>query len=324
MAGQDETLKEDDIEIIEVAALPTEAEIAARAAGADTQEASTDGDHDEDEGEDDVRLGEDHSQDGDTDAVREARRQKQRDRKRSQKEARDRTLRDLDAANRRLSEYEARIARLEGATVTSSLGAIDDKLSSAKAQLASLDGIIARAIEAGNGDDVVEAQRLRDSTRDFMASLETQKVALKAPAAPTQDPRIASLANQWKTDNSHWYDGTSEDSRIANAIEAGLAGEGFDPGTVVYWQELTKRTARRLGVADAAPAREEPRQQQQRREPPPMGSSREHAPASTRTEVYVTPERKQAMQDAGIWDDPVRRARVLKEYAEHDRNRRAG
>jgi hypothetical protein len=52
-----------------------------------------------------------------------------------------------------------------------------------------------------------------------------------------------------------------------------------------------------------------------------MGTSREHAPPSTRrSEIYVTPERKAAMQEAGIWDDPVRRNRVLKEYREYDKS----
>ena len=45
-------------------------------------------------------------------------------------------------------------------------------------------------------------------------------------------------------------------------------------------------------------------------------------PASTRKGVYVTPERRQAMEDAGVWDDPVARNKYLKAYAEYDRNRR--
>ena len=51
-----------------------------------------------------------------------------------------------------------------------------------------------------------------------------------------------------------------------------------------------------------------------------MGGSRENVPASTRKEVYVTPERKQAMIDAGAWEDPVKRARMLKAYQAYDRN----
>ena len=41
---------------------------------------------------------------------------------------------------------------------------------------------------------------------------------------------------------------------------------------------------------------------------------------NTRNEVVVTPERKQAMMEAGAWDDPVARKRLLKAYQEYDRN----
>jgi len=41
------------------------------------------------------------------------------------------------------------------------------------------------------------------------------------------------------------------------------------------------------------------------------------APGSKK--VYVSAERVQAMKDAGYWDDPVMRQRMLKRYAEVDR-----
>ena len=58
----------------------------------------------------------------------------------------------------------------------------------------------------------------------------------------------------------------------------------------------------------------------EKKKAPPIGGTREHAPQSTRKEVSVTPERKQAMIDAGIWDDPVRRAKQIKAYQAYDRN----
>jgi hypothetical protein len=51
-----------------------------------------------------------------------------------------------------------------------------------------------------------------------------------------------------------------------------------------------------------------------------MGNTREHAPVSTKKEVYVTPARKQAMMDAGVWDDPVKRTQMLKAYQAYDKN----
>jgi hypothetical protein len=54
-----------------------------------------------------------------------------------------------------------------------------------------------------------------------------------------------------------------------------------------------------------------------------VGSGREHAPASTRKEIYVSPERKQALIEAGVWDDPVLRMKYVKRYAEYDRTNKA-
>ena len=36
-------------------------------------------------------------------------------------------------------------------------------------------------------------------------------------------------------------------------------------------------------------------------------------------EVYISPERKEALIEAGVWDDPVLRAKYVKRYSEYDR-----
>ena len=47
--------------------------------------------------------------------------------------------------------------------------------------------------------------------------------------------------------------------------------------------------------------------------------TRETVSGDGKRQIYVTPEQKQAMIDAGYWDDPVKRNRVLKRYAEQSR-----
>ena len=76
-------------------------------------------------------------------------------------------------------------------------------------------------------------------------------------------------------------------------------------------------------MADAFGEAEAPAQkgsERPRRKAPPTGQTREHAPQSTKREIYVTPERKQAMIEAGIWDDPVRRNQMLKAYQAYDKS----
>jgi hypothetical protein len=40
-------------------------------------------------------------------------------------------------------------------------------------------------------------------------------------------------------------------------------------------------------------------------------------------EVYIDPERKKAMQEAGVWDDPKLRQQMLKRYHQFDRDARS-
>jgi hypothetical protein len=149
------------------------------------------------------------------------------------------------------------------------------------------------------------------------------------------DDMTMHYAKEFIQDNP-WYDmqGKDEDSAIVLAIDGALMREGFKPDSEEYWDELRDRAARRLPErfkqterrndhGEERAAREEPRQQRQTRGGPTIGSGREHAPTSTRTEVYVSPERKQALIDAGVWDDPVLRQKYVKRYAEYDRNNRA-
>ena len=130
-------------------------------------------------------------------------------------------------------------------------------------------------------------------------------------AAAAPDPRVSSLAQEWMGANP-WYDpkGGNEDSAITNAIDTRLVAEGYNPASVEYWQELTNRLRNR--VAPAARTRKAPEGD--------ATPKKKAAPQSTKKEVYVTPDRKQAMIEAGYWDDPVKRNQMLKAYQAHDRN----
>jgi hypothetical protein len=126
-----------------------------------------------------------------------------------------------------------------------------------------------------------------------------------------------------------WYDaqGRDEDSAIVIAIDQSLAKEGFNPQSADYWDELRRRASKRLPERfdGDAPKRSSERSES-RREPrggPAVGSGREHAPTSTRKEIYISPERKQALIEAGVWDDPVLRNRYVARYAEYDRQNRS-
>lgn len=312
---------DDDIEIIEVATLPTEAEIAARTAPADQSSDEDDPDGDE-EGDEDRRLS-DENEDGADGAS--ANRNKRVKRRQAQKEARDRTLREVQLLKSQNEKFERELALLKGHALDNNTAQVDQRLNDAKETVRQAEVIMARAIEAGNGDDVAAALRMRDEAKDLERELTFSKGRIEAvrTAPPAADPRVTTLAGEWMSANP-WYDpkGTNEDSAITNAIDSRLVAEGYRPETPEYWEELTSRVKARL--SPGTPSRKNPKDANvdaapPRKDPPPMGSTREHVPPSTRKEVYVTPERKQAMIDAGIWEDAAKRNRMLKAYQAYDR-----
>ena len=283
-----------------------------------TEEEADDSDDDEDEG--DGRLG-DSEDDSDEEIASRSRsnvkRQKQRERQRRAKEHADRELSLLREQNDALLR---RVSVIEGNTLASNVNAIDQRIAQAQADVKQAEAIIARAVEAGNGDDVATAMRLRDEAQYEAQQLWQQKQQVEhvrqQHANPGPDPRVVNYAKEWM-DANPWYDpsGRDEDSAITKVIDNQLASEGYNPKDADYWHELTRRVAARIGDDGA-----ETRQSPNKRRAPPTGTTREHAPVSTKKEIYVTPERKQAMIDAGIWDDVPRRNQMLKAYQAYDKS----
>lgn len=277
-------------------------------------------DSDEDEYEGDGRLG-DSEDDSDEEIASRSRsnvkRQKQRERQRRAKEHADRELSLLREQNDALLR---RVSAIEGNTLASNVNAIDQRIAQAQADVKQAEAIIARAVEAGNGDDVATAMRLRDEAQYEAQQLWQQKQQVEhvrqQHANPGPDPRVVNYAKEWM-DANPWYDpsGRDEDSAITKVIDNQLAAEGYNPKDADYWHELTRRVAARIGD-DGAETRSSPN----KRRAPPTGTTREHAPVSTKKEIYVTPERKQAMIDAGIWDDIPRRNQMLKAYQAYDKS----
>jgi hypothetical protein len=309
----DTKLVEDDEELIPVDSPPEDDSRASDDADGDDGDDADDADDDGDE-----RLADsqdDHDEDV-ASSTNRTRRQKRREIRKRAKDNADRELRFLREQNDALLR---RVQAVEGSTLQNNVQSLDQRMQEAMREAQQAETIIARAIEAGNGDDVATAMRLRDEAKQrvqqFGYAKQQVETARQQAARPAPDPRVQTYAREWLEANP-WYDpnGRDEDSRITKAIDDGLTAAGYNPASSDYWHELTKRVASRIGSDDA------PRSTNPRRKAPPTGNSREHAPVSTKREVYVTPERKQAMMDAGVWDDPVARNKMLKAYQSYDKS----
>ena len=277
-----------------------------------------------DDGDDTVaKHSEDSGDDNDDErsAIRERRRKEKAERKERRDKAITRDKLELEFLRKRNDELERRVSVQETRAHQTDLYNIDAHVAQAQREVQMAETVIAKAVAAGNGDDVAQALRYRD---EAIAKVQQygqykQQFSAQQPAqAPAVDDMVMVHAKEFLEDNP-WYDmhGQDEASAVVLAIDQNLAKEGFDPRTEDYWDELRDRVARRLPdkMGKQAAAQRTPRGG------PAVGSGREHAPTSTRKEVYISPERKQALIDAGVWDDPVLRMKYVKRYAQYDREK---
>ena len=287
-------------------------------------------DDDDDDNQEDSRLSEDNE---DREELRRKRREEKAERAARRKQAIERDKTELNFLRQRNEALEKRMFQVEKTTVANTISGIDARIADTLAEVKAAERIMAHAIEAGNGADAAKALSIRDEAMKKVQQLQMHKHQHSEAAqqlqnqaqqvqAPGPDPDIASFAQEWVSKNS-WYDpnGKDEASKIVLAIDQSLVESGYNPKTEAYWRELDKRVAKRLpdvkGGGNYDDSQDDDRRGQRRG--PPVGSSRDQAPQSSRREVYISPERKQAMIDAGVWEDTVLRQRYLKQYAKWDR-----
>lgn len=280
-------------------------------------------DDDEDDGGEDERLAQSDDDHEDDVVANSANRERRRKRREIQKRAREAAQLELQQLRNTVATLTQRVAATESHAVATNVQTLAQRLQQAQAEVQQAERIIAAATEAGNGQDVVAAMRIRDAAMDQARQLEYTKqqfeqqrtVVEQAPAVPQVNPTVVSYAKQWMEANP-WYDPQARDadSALTKDIDAQLVRDGFRPDSREYWEELTARVADAIG-GDEGSSRPAAKP---RRKAPPTGNTREHVPQSTKKEIYVTPERKQAMIEAGVWDDPVRRQSMLKAYQAFD------
>ena len=144
------------------------------------------------------------------------------------------------------------------------------------------------------------------------------KQNVKAP-----DPRLQQYAAKWMGKND-WYDpqGKDPDSRVALTIDNALAEEGWDPTTAEYWEELDNRLQRYL--PHVYNASNTPKTPIRRPKTVVTSSGRESASTLKPGEFRLSPDRVRAIKEAGMWDNVELRNKMVKKYAEYDRQQKRG
>lgn len=299
-------------------------------------------DQQEAEGETDERVG--HAEDEDDDDAVEGetadqkRERRRRERKhRREKDARLRRevnyLRDRnEALERKFSQTLQRVDQHEVLSIDQRIGGIDSQIRQAES-------IHAQAIANQDGEAATEALRIRDELvagkNKLLQAKErratTTEEQSRPQTAPRVDTEVASQAQAWMKRNA-WFDGSlgDETSHLVKVMEDRLSHEGdYDPRDPEYWNELDRRIARRFpDLKKRATVRddddddggevEESRPAPKKKPSGPKFSVGGRERALGKNEVYIDAERRRAMEDAGVWDDPVLRDRYLKAYQRYD------
>ncbi len=267
--------------------------------------------------------GGDEDRPGDSDAVREARRARRRAKKelvRRTNEEKDQRLQMLQRQNQELME---RLSVVERKTHSSDLARLDKAIEDETLRFRYYTQKMQEATAAGDGKAFTDAQEAWYETRrkiEAMNGLKQRAAQATQQQQGAANPKVTRLANDWMSRND-WYDpaANDEDTAIAKVIDGKLAQEGWDPGSAEYWDELDRRLQKRLphrytDSVDDHSRRSRPRSVV-------TGSGREVGGGSSRQTFVLSPEQVRAMKDAGMWDDPQSRARMIKRYAQEARSR---
>jgi hypothetical protein len=265
--------------------------------------------------------GEDHPDD--TLAIREARRAKRRYKKEIAKATSNEKEAQLNLLRRQNEALMERLAIVERKTHSADLARIDKAIEDQELRLQYAKMKMSEAMQASDGDAFNKAQEMWDETRTAIRDLKGFKEAQVRPQQTNNipDPKVQRNASDWMERNP-WYNpnGGDTDSRIAKVIDEDLVKEGWNPADPEYWEELDNRLSKRINPRynddmDVRTSVKRPRSVQ-------TSTGRETINGSSnRTSFVLDPERVRAMKDAGFWDDPQKRAKMIKRYAIEARNR---
>ena len=285
-------------------------------------------------------------------------RQSKQEGKRRREEAIRRNNTELTYLRQRNDELERlvlttnhRVSRVEAQSV-------DGQIQGLQTRLEQADQVLAAAVDASNGEDVVKVTRIRDQIISELGRLNAVKQHVASQQRTTQsriqqggrpaqsadqgpDPGVIREASVFQRRNS-WFNpkGTDEDSAIVFALDNALSRDPeWDPTTPEYWDELERRAAKMLPHRfDGEPRRESNNRQREdddfddeddEDEPERRPVARKNGGGGPRmpsrgegsgrkVTFHLSAARRQALEENGLWEDPVLRKRYIKKMQEWD------
>jgi hypothetical protein len=261
-------------------------------------------------------------------------RQAKRNRRRAKKELIRKTNQEKDARltslQRENEEFKRRLSQLERNTKSEQVTRIDKGIEDANVRLEYAKMKLAEATDNNDGQAMVEAQTLWQNAQDEVRNLNYMRQQADQELRksqdnreePTVDPEVKRLASNWVAKNK-WYNpaGTDHDSRIAKKIDELMSAQGWNPTDPDYWEELDSRLQKELPHRYNDDNDDETRNVRRPRNI--VGSAGREVSAayggSNRTQFVLSPDRVKAMKEVGAWDNPERKARMIQQFINYDR-----
>lgn len=262
---------------------------------------------------------------GEVDPEKEAIRAQRRDKRKAKKEyhkqvqvEKDLRLNHLSRVNQELTE---RIANLEKKSHGTDIARLESAIEDNRTRMAFAKQKIAEATENQNGELLASAQEMWYDARRNAETLESARRKMASPSnqgnIPKVDPIVQRNVNSWQTQNN-WYDPANNndpETRLVWSVDQKLTEEGWDARSPEYFEELDRRLQKYLPHYYNGDTEE--RQSTQRRPKSHVtGSGRENAVSSGGggQQFQLTREQVSAMKEAGMWDDPIKRQKMIKRY----------
>ena len=159
-----------------------------------------------------------------------------RRRKEKRRQARERDKQEIDRLRHENQNLAQRLTGLETNFVRRDAQTVEEQLEQTARDYRSAEDVIAKAVEAGNGQAVAEALRIRDQIMSKAQSLNAQKQQIQSyqpaqqnvqqPQSSRPDPRLKRAADKWMEAND-WYDQSSneDDALVVRTIDDKLTAE---------------------------------------------------------------------------------------------------
>jgi hypothetical protein len=258
-------------------------------------------------------------------AIREARREERRLKKQIHREKAKESNHLITALRKQNETMAERLALLEKKTSGAELARVDKAIEDAGVQVEYAKMKMQEAVGSGDGQALTEAQEMWfDAKRKVEALDNIKKQATHQMSQPKQnhimppDPMVQKMASDWMEENP-WYDphGKNEESEIAQIIDKKLTAEGYDPTTEEYWEELSDRVQKYIPNIQNRVYNENNRKSRPRSVV--TSSGRESMGNAKANEFYVSPERVNAIKEAGKWDNMQERMKMINIYRSYDK-----